>query len=104
MERLAISSVRPDVGCKPPFSIAPSAVGDYNDGYLWPQHAFMVKGWSRSLSGLTVMLAMYQSPEFLKARSLRHSLFEPWGELESCRLCQRQCWGTGESVLVVVKT
>ena len=67
VERLSISSMRPDAGCNPPFSIPPTQVGDYDDGVLWPLHAFMVKGWSRSLAAVTVMLCAYEEPSFLQA-------------------------------------
>ena len=76
VERLSISSMRPDAGCKPPFTIPPTQVGDYDDGVLWPQHAFMVKGWSRSLAAVSVMLCAYEEPSFLQAWILFNFVLE----------------------------
>jgi hypothetical protein len=68
VERLSISSMRPDAGCKPSYNIPPSNLGgECSDDMLWPQHAFMVKGWSRSVSALTVLLACWEDSEFFEA-------------------------------------
>ena len=105
VERLSISSMRPDAGCKPPFSIPPTQVGDYDDGVLWPLHAFMVKGWSRSLAAVTVMLCAYEEPSFLQAwiifgfdvlsggfdANMLHLLFTDWCFTFTCRLGRKSC-------------
>lgn len=34
---------------------------------LWPQHSFMVKGWSRSIAAWTILRAAFECREFFEA-------------------------------------
>lgn len=61
VEKLAVSATRPDHGCRSPHCIAADKVDPlYGGSTLQLQSAFMVKGWSRSVAGLTVLLAAYE--------------------------------------------
>ena len=70
VEKLAVSSMRPDLGCKPPFDIAASEIDPVCHSLLGAQSVFMVKGWSRSVCLATILLCGFESQDFAKASLL----------------------------------
>ena len=54
--------------CRPDFTISAAEVSADLSGMLGPHEAFMIKGWSRGMAALTVLLCAYNVPEFLQAR------------------------------------
>lgn len=65
VEKLTISQHQPDLAGKPPFDMSTVEVAPESTGCLPPLGCFMVKGWTRCVCALTVMLACYESEEFL---------------------------------------
>lgn len=67
VEKLSISEMRPDFGCRPPFDMSTVEIAPECAGLLAPLGAFMVKGWTRCVCAVTCMLAAYESEEFRAA-------------------------------------
>lgn len=68
VERLAISTPRPDMGLSSGVKISAAAI-DAGLGALVPPHGvFMVKGWSRVLSMLTIAACAFENEPFRQAR------------------------------------
>ena len=73
-EKLAVTAPRADIGLNPDFVLDAADIDAACDGLLHPQQLVYVKGWSRAIAALTVMLCRYENPEFAEARpcNLRH--------------------------------
>lgn len=59
VERLAVSSLRPDAGCAPDHRFDAAALGA--DGLLEPAGVMMAKGWSRSCCMHAVLLCIRET-------------------------------------------
>lgn len=70
IEKLAICAMSPEYGCCPPFNIRSDEISPEIAGLLEPLSVFMVKGWARSFSAMTVMLCAYECEEFRLALPL----------------------------------
>ncbi|CAE7233926.1 unnamed protein product, partial [Symbiodinium pilosum] len=66
-EKLAVTAPRPDIGLSPDFVLDAADIDAACDGLLHPQQLVYVKGWSRAIAALTVMLCRYENPEFAEA-------------------------------------
>ena len=73
VERIAVSTLRPDAGCVPPFILNVTDVLDKEtlahggDKLLDPHGVFLVKGYTRTYCMYLVLLCAYELPEFLEA-------------------------------------
>jgi len=65
-EKLVVSALHPDVGMKPAFSFECHELSPDYASLLPVYGVFMVKGWSRTISAFTILLAGFQRPEFWK--------------------------------------
>ncbi|CAL1136370.1 unnamed protein product [Cladocopium goreaui] len=63
VEKIAITFVDPSVAA-PTHKLSANDVAPECDGMLSPTDVFVVKGWSRGISLLTILLAAFESPEF----------------------------------------
>lgn len=63
VEKIAITFVDPVVAA-PTYELTASDVAAEWDGLVSPKDIFVVKGWSRGISLLTILLAAFESPEF----------------------------------------
>ena len=73
VERITVSTLRPQFNAKPRHSISLddlnlSADGHSDNGLIPPHGLFIVKGWSRMVCCYTIMAAAFENPEILKAR------------------------------------
>lgn len=66
VEKLAISSLRPDAGIQPSHVVSCEDIG-IDARFVPPHGVMMVKGWARSVAAVTVMLAMYENEELREA-------------------------------------
>ena len=69
VEKLSITSTRPSLGLEPAFDILATEVDDAYSGLLQPQQFVYVKGWSRSIAALCVMLCHREDKDFAEAGS-----------------------------------
>ena len=67
VEKLSISSPRPEYGMVSEHSFDASEIGPLAAGLLAPHAVIFVKGWSRAVSLVTVMLCCYECPDFCQA-------------------------------------
>lgn len=68
VERLAVSSLRPDLGLMPPVCLDITDVSkDVDKGMLPPHSVFLVKGWTRSVCANTILACCWEMSEFLEA-------------------------------------
>lgn len=59
VEKLAVSAVKPEMLSTPPIRFSSFDHGDL----LAPMSIFLVKGWSRCVAAVVLMLYAYESPE-----------------------------------------
>ena len=64
VEKLSICEMHSSFGCRPAFGLCSDDLAPECAGLLPPMSSFMVKGWTRSFCGLTVLLCAYESDEF----------------------------------------
>ena len=67
VERLAISCPRPSLGLVSPHEILPHQLGVKEKSLLLPQSAYMVKGWTRAMCCLSILLCSFEVTAFLEA-------------------------------------
>ncbi|CAJ1449087.1 unnamed protein product [Effrenium voratum] len=65
VEKLAVSSMRPDLGCKPPFDIAASEIDPVCHSLLGAQSVFMVKGSFATVHATVAVVAGVDDPSML---------------------------------------
>lgn len=80
-EKLVISACRPDANICPPHTICNADICYKDKKGLAPMNLMYVKGWSRSVAALTVLVCMWQCPEFKQAGRFICYL---WGSLFHC--------------------
>lgn len=68
VERLAISSLRPQLGCAPGIRFSARDISGDAESLLEPHGVFYAKGFTRAFCCQTVLLCAYESPDFLKAQ------------------------------------
>lgn len=76
-ERLTVSALRPDFGFKPdiPLSVDDMGTGvKHCDGCVEPHGVFLVKGWTRCYAMNVVLLFLFETPDKLKAPSIKSDL------------------------------
>lgn len=66
VEKLSVSCMRPEIGCKPRHEFQASEVNAESASLLPPLHAFMIKGYTRSLAAVTLMVAAWEDADFCK--------------------------------------
>lgn len=69
VERLAISSLRPQLGCAPGIRFSARDISGDAESLLEPHGVFYAKGFTRAFCCQTVLLCAYESPDFLKELS-----------------------------------
>ena len=67
VEKLVISACRPEANICPPHNITNADICCNDKRGLEPMNLMYVKGWSRSLAALTVLVCMWDCPEFKQA-------------------------------------
>ena len=69
VERLVVCSMQPEHGMKPKFEFEAGEVSEDAVSQHWipPHQCFLVKGWTRTVAAMTVMLAAYDCPAFFQA-------------------------------------
>lgn len=67
VEKLSISTMRPDMGMFPPHKISAEEISNDYGGYIDAVGTFMIKGWTRSFCAMSLMLCGWQCPEFMEA-------------------------------------
>ncbi|CAK9099997.1 FO synthase subunit 1 [Durusdinium trenchii] len=83
-EKIAVSAVKPEMLSTPPIPLDASAIHTCH-GLLSPMSTFMVKGWSRCVAAVSLLLYSYESPEVLKVWESSNSFIEAYkiGQLEA---------------------
>ena len=66
-EKLCVSALRPDVGCKPKFMFESDDISTDYAAWLPANGCLMVKGWSRAVCAITVLLCGFEKPSFWEA-------------------------------------
>ena len=68
-EKLVVARLNDAIGPRP-CSIPTAEVAPATPDLLGPMSVFLVKGWSRSVCAVGVLLHAYEDPQVLEARSL----------------------------------
>ncbi|CAK8985662.1 unnamed protein product [Durusdinium trenchii] len=74
VEKLVISACRPEANICPPHNITNADICCNDKRGLEPMNLMYVKGWSRSLAALTVLVCMWDCPEFKQEWNSSHKV------------------------------
>ena len=91
VEKLAVSKLRPEIGCRPKYRFAATEINSDYTTLLEPHGVFFVKGWTRAVCANTVLLCAFDNADFFQVgeRFLQHCF------------CVRVVWNCYLSVLLL---
>ena len=98
VENIAITFVDPSVAA-PTHKLSANDVAPECDGMLSPTDVFVVKGWSRGISLLTILLAAFESPEFHQVPQGEGDIFFSHSELMHLAVLRQICYLTESEAL-----
>ena len=67
VEKISVSAARPQLGLSPDYDIEAAEIDPAYTDLLDPHHMCYVKGWSRAIAALSVMLCAMENSEFGEA-------------------------------------